>query len=158
MIKVPKSAGKSFNVTDAGSPITVEDMYRLLRLKTGFKNIPLWKTAFLPLAYLVEWWTIACFYIPALPQPGQDLIRIQPALWNTIMPVQFASNERASLSPEKGGIGYKPLCTSLEGMSQEVIDFLQEKKKAELSGKSASENLDKKLENIAQSHAPIVRG
>jgi hypothetical protein len=130
ILEAPQSAGKCFNITDSGKPITAEDIFYLLRLRTGFVQHHVWTTALLPLAYAIEWYTIACAWIPVLdkilPQPDATLIQLQPALWNVVMSSQTATNGRASLPPEKGGIGYKPLCTALEGMSQEVMDYLKE--------------------------------
>lgn len=125
------SGGKSFNVTDSGDAITAGDIFFLLNQKTGFIAHHISAAALLPLAYLIEWYMIAQATIPLLgkilPAPSPTLAQLQPALWNIMMSCQIASNESASRSPERGGIGYNPQCTTLEGMCDEVITYLKEK-------------------------------
>lgn len=157
MIDSPGSAGKCFNVTDAGNAPMAGEMSQLLADKLGARHIRLPSTALLPLAYIVEWWSIASAYVPILPPPGATLIRVQPALWSCVMVVQVASNERASLSPEKGGIGYRPQCTSLEGISQEIIDFLNEKDLGKRQRQTEIADHDKKPSDaVLPPHIPMV--
>ncbi|KAF2667586.1 NAD(P)-binding protein [Microthyrium microscopicum] len=119
-----KTSGRAYTVTDPGQAVTFGDIYNLLTVLTGFRVIVTPHLPILFIAHLIEAYTLTRAYLPwlqvVLPEIIGDVRQLQPSLFNISGPHQVASNEQASLAPEKGGIGYKGVCTSIEGMCWEA--------------------------------------
>lgn len=49
---------------------------------------------------------------------------MQPAMLQVAMSHQVASNDEISKSPAQGGLGYKGILTSMEGMCTEVREWI----------------------------------
>ncbi|KAI1639915.1 hypothetical protein F4809DRAFT_592798 [Biscogniauxia mediterranea] len=126
--EMPKCAGKPFVVTDGGPPPSFGDMYRLLKLTAEtpkIKIIYLQPGIMLALAHVVEWFDIAS-RMPVLrwvvPRPRGDLALLQPAVF-TASTHYLATDAAAQMSVDQGGLGYRPVHTTIEGMCQQVAEW-----------------------------------
>lgn len=124
-------AGRPFTVTDPNPPITYGDLYCALSVlaATGFRTVRLPPVLLLLPSYVVEWYTLlqARFRIVRLflPRLSGDIRHLKPALFS-ITTHLVATNEAASRPVEQGGLGYRGVLTSLQGMVQEVVDWNRE--------------------------------
>lgn len=124
-------AGRPFTVTDPNPPITYGDLYYALSLLavTGFRTVRLPPLLLLLPSYLVEWYTLllARFRIARLflPSISGSIRHVKPALFS-ITTHLVATSDAASRPVEQGGLGYKGVLTTLEGMVQEVVDWNRE--------------------------------
>ncbi|KAI5921708.1 hypothetical protein F4810DRAFT_330546 [Camillea tinctor] len=125
---MPKCAGKAFVVTDGGPPPSFGDMYKLLKLTAEtpkIKIIYLQPGIMLVLSHIVEWFDIAS-RMPVLkwvvPRPRGDLALLQPAVF-TASTHYLATDEAAQRSVDHGGLGYRPIHTTIEGMCQQVAEW-----------------------------------
>ncbi|KAL4933643.1 putative 3-beta hydroxysteroid dehydrogenase/isomerase family protein [Aspergillus undulatus] len=123
---LPNIGGQSFIVTDPNPAVTFGDIYLAL---TTLATTPI-RFPFLPplpmfmLSYLVEWYVLLRhFYLPWLPAATGDLNRLQPAVFSISNPHLIIDDSRAREVPEKGGLGYNPPFTSLEGVCKEVAHW-----------------------------------
>ncbi len=83
------------------------------------------------ISYPIEWYSMARAKFPALrrvlPPITGDIKHLKPAIFS-ICTHLFATNTTASRPVAEGGIGYKGIMTTLEGMTQEVIEWNAEHK------------------------------
>ncbi|PKS10524.1 hypothetical protein jhhlp_002277 [Lomentospora prolificans] len=122
-------AARPFLVTDAGPPLIFEDYYTLART-TVAKNPPVIQypppVLLLLLAQLIEWYCILLWKFPLLKlvfsEPGFPLYWLQPACFTTSANV-IIDDSPARKPPEQGGLGYKPVCTTMEGMCLQVYQW-----------------------------------
>ncbi|KNG84556.1 3-beta hydroxysteroid dehydrogenase/isomerase family protein [Aspergillus nomiae NRRL 13137] len=120
---LPNIGGQAFAVTDPNPPISFNDMYLVLKTfaKTPivFPHVPV--ILFILMSYPVEWYAFVQHqYLPWLPKVTGELAQLQPGLFAISNAHVIADDSRARLSPEKGGLGYNPPLTTLEGMCKEV--------------------------------------
>ncbi|KAH8883372.1 NAD(P)-binding protein [Thozetella sp. PMI_491] len=126
-------AGRPFIITDPNKPIIYQDLYFLLATlsATGFKKIPLPPVPLLLVGYAIEWYQLARLKYPILgrllPAMTGDAKHLKPALFS-ICTHLFANNAAAARSVAEGGIGYQGVLTTLEGMTQEVVEWNKEQK------------------------------
>ncbi|KAI0173346.1 NAD(P)-binding protein [Hypoxylon sp. FL1284] len=126
--EMPGCAGRPFTVTDGGPPPMFEDMYSLLRTTAETPRI---RVVYLPpgwmlvLAHIVELVDIAS-RLPVLgrviPRPKGDLAVLQPAVFSASTHY-LASDAAACRSIDDGGIGYRHVHNTLEGMCQQVLEW-----------------------------------
>ncbi|KAK0632487.1 hypothetical protein B0T14DRAFT_34574 [Immersiella caudata] len=121
-------AGRPFVVTDPNPPITYGDLYFLIKTLavTPFRTISLPPVPMVLLSYLVEGysllrlkWPAVCWILPAI---SGDVKHLKPALF-TICTHLIASNDTASQPVKSGGLGFSGVFTTLEGMTQEVVEW-----------------------------------
>lgn len=121
-------AGRPYTITDPNPPITYGDLYFLMTnfAVTPSRRIHLQPAPLLLPAYLLEWYSIARVKFPLLgkimPPLSGDVKHLKPALFS-ITTHLYATNEAAGRPVKDGGIGYKGVMTSLEGMTQEIIEW-----------------------------------
>ncbi|KAL2843655.1 hypothetical protein BJY01DRAFT_235595 [Aspergillus pseudoustus] len=120
---LPNIGGEAFVVTDPNPAITFGDMYLLLStLATTpirFPSIP--PLPMLILSHVFEWYILLRhFYLPWLPEPTNEMLQLQPALFGVSNPHVVIDDSRARKSPEQGGLGYEPPLTSLEGLCRQL--------------------------------------
>ncbi|KAL2175464.1 uncharacterized protein P884DRAFT_279260 [Thermothelomyces heterothallicus CBS 202.75] len=121
-------AGRPFVVTDPNPPIRYGDLYRLLRTLsvTRFRVLPLQPVLMILLSYPVEWYTLALARWPALrrflPRLPDNVKHLQPGIFS-ICTHLVASNDAAGRPVAQGGLGYTGVLTTLEGMTQEVVEW-----------------------------------
>lgn len=124
--EVPACAGRPFVITDPNPPPTFGDLYRLLATvaKTPCRVSFVPPVPMLLLAYIVEFVDTTVSRLPGLGflRPRGDFAKLQP----TIFSVQThtpASDAAARRPVADGGLGYRGVCTTLEGVCQQVVDW-----------------------------------
>ncbi|KAI0833958.1 NAD(P)-binding protein [Hypoxylon sp. FL0890] len=159
--EMPKCAGRPFTVTDADPPVMFEDFYRLLRVTVEtppMKVVYLQPAVMLVIAHGVEWFDLAS-RMPVLrwivPRPKGDLARLQPAVFSAGTHY-LASDAAAQKSVDEGGIGYRPIHNTMEGMCQQVLDWNIEHQGSRLQdGHSSGETLIKGVKNVGTMPAAV---
>ncbi|KAI6084792.1 NAD(P)-binding protein [Hypoxylon rubiginosum] len=126
--EMPRCAGRPFVVTDAGPPPMYEDFYSLLRATVETPRIRLvylQPGLMLALAYVVEWIDLAS-RLPVLewivPRPRGDLAVLKPAVFSASMHY-LASDAAARRSVDEGGIGFRHVHNTMEGICQQVLEW-----------------------------------
>ena len=118
--------GQAFCVKDPGPPTTYGDAFLTLETLTNGKTSfpPASPTVLLLLAYIIELYYLTRHFLlasaPSIgsiipPVPG-NLIKLQPAVFRVLEIHMIVDDSMARLPPEKGGLGYKGVCTTLEGL------------------------------------------
>jgi hypothetical protein len=121
-----KVGGKSFVITDPNAPVTFTDIYNLLELTsaTGFSTTYIPPIFMLLVAYPVELYNLAKAFFPLLnrilPNLSPDINMLQPTLFSVSCCHVIANDSAAQKSIQEGGIGYRGVRTSLEGMCMVV--------------------------------------
>ena len=125
-------AGRPFCITDPNKPIYYGDLYGLLSelATTPFRLVSLPPMPFVLLSYLVEFYTLLPFRLPSvlaklIPPLSGDIKHLQPGLF-TICTHLVADNADAGRDVSEGGLGYRGVLTTLEGMCQELVDWNRE--------------------------------
>lgn len=124
-------AGRPYTVTDPNPPITYGDLYYALSLLavTGFRTVRLPPVLLLLPSYIIEWYTLLLARFEGarlvLPRVRGDIQHLKPALFS-ITTHLVASNEAASRAVDHGGLGYRGVLTTVDGMVQEVLDWNRE--------------------------------
>ncbi|KAF5366164.1 hypothetical protein D9758_005751 [Tetrapyrgos nigripes] len=128
--KNPDIGGQAFTVTDPGQAPRWTDIYAALKhFNDGkFTYTSLSPTALLMVSHLVERYYLArhllrsskapllSFIGRMLPGLAGNLLNLQPSTFHLALLHALVDDSRARLSPEKGGLGYAGMYTSLEGV------------------------------------------
>ncbi|KAI0322971.1 3-beta hydroxysteroid dehydrogenase/isomerase family-domain-containing protein [Amylostereum chailletii] len=144
----PDLGGQAFCVTDAGPPITYGDVYLTLNTLTdGLTTFPeMSATSMLFLATVFEKVYLARTFMRAstsaivrrlgalVPALNGDLVNLQPSLFALTQVHLIFDDSRARLPLEKGGLGYSPPWTTLDGLCK----LVDEHKKAGGKGEERS--------------------
>ncbi|CAJ2501412.1 Uu.00g042650.m01.CDS01 [Anthostomella pinea] len=126
--EMPGCAGRPFVIKDAGAPPMFEDMYGLLErtVVTPHIKVTYLQPGFmLAFAYVVELFDLASRMLVLewiVPRPKGDLAKLQPAVFSACAHL-IASDALARRSVDEGGLGYRPIHDTLEGMCQQVIEW-----------------------------------
>ncbi|KXX74087.1 3beta-hydroxysteroid-dehydrogenase/decarboxylase isoform 2 [Madurella mycetomatis] len=134
-------AGRPFVITDPNPPISYRDLYFLIETlaATPFCISPLQPIVIVLLSYPVEWYTLLRVKYPilqkVLPELTGEVKHLKPGIFS-ICTHLVASNDVASQTTAAGGLGYRGVVTTLEGMTQEVIEWNREHKDAAGSRKA----------------------
>ena len=121
-------AGRPFVVTDPNPPIKYADLYFLIKTLaiTRFHVIPVPPIAMVLMSYVIEAYTLSRLRWPwlgwVLPPIAGDIKHLRPAIFS-ICTHLVASNDEASKPVALGGLGYTGVLTTLEGMTQEVVEW-----------------------------------
>ncbi|KAJ4032512.1 hypothetical protein NW761_011964 [Fusarium oxysporum] len=124
-------AGKPFVVTDVGPPITFGDVYTAVEVLSihPFRNVIVPPLIILLMTHIVEWFILLPHRLPflkgILPEVKGDLRTVQPGLI-TICTHLVASDTEARQPISEGGLGYKGLFTTLEGVVSVIMDWNRE--------------------------------
>ncbi|CAG9947497.1 unnamed protein product [Clonostachys rosea f. rosea IK726] len=124
-------AGRPFVVTDPNPPITYRDLYNVIKFLSlhSFHVVVLPPILVLLLSHVIEWYILLpCrypFLQPFLPQIRGDLKYLQPGLLS-ICTHLIVSDSEARKSVEEGGLGYRGVLTTLQGMVWEVLEWNRE--------------------------------
>lgn len=129
---MPRCAGRPYVVTDTGQAIQWYDFFRAAK-QLAVTPMEVTKLAPLPLyliAHLVEGWSLLLARAPFLTRlglreprgPARDL---QPSIFTPAAFIMVV-DEEARKTVEDGGIGYKGLCTTLEGVCDQIWRWNQE--------------------------------
>ncbi|KAI2640797.1 NAD(P)-binding protein [Hypomontagnella submonticulosa] len=152
--KMPKCAGRAFTVTDAGPPPMFQDVYNLLMATAEtprIKVVYLQPGLMLVFAHIVEFIDLAS-RLPVLewivPRPKGDLALLQPATF-TAGTHHLATDAAAQRSVDDGGIGYRHVHNTIEGICQQVLDWNIEHRGSHQQGpQHAGETLAKEIKNV----------
>lgn len=129
-------AGRPFCITDPGPPIYYGDMYRAMEtlVTTPFRIVRVPPLPMLLVSYLVEWYNLLPVRGPAvlrkcwprLPGSGGVAVaHLQPGLFSIC--THLLTDMRDAQRPvREGGLGYRGVLTTLEGMCQEILDWNME--------------------------------
>ena len=121
-------AGRPFVVTDPNPPIKYADLYFLIKTLaiTRFHVIPLAPIIMVLLSYGIEAYTLMRLRLTwlrwVLPPVVGNVKHLKPAIFS-ICTHLVASNDEASKPVAAGGLGYTGVLTTLEGMTQEVVEW-----------------------------------
>lgn len=137
---LPSQSGKPFVVTDPNPPITYGDLYTAISTlaTTHFRVAPVPPILILLFSHAIEWYILIRLKYPflrrLLPPITGDAKFLQPAIMD-ICTHLVASNENISRPVEEGGLGYRGVITTLEGMVQEIVEWNWEHHEAEKVGR-----------------------
>jgi hypothetical protein len=124
-------AGRPFVITDPNPPIRYRDLYFLVQTlaATPFRTLSLPPIVMVLLSYPIEWYCLArarhAFLRRHLPELTGEAKHLKPAIFS-ICTHLVASNAVASQPVSSGGLGYTGVLTTLEGMTQEVVEWNRE--------------------------------
>ncbi|KAK3311091.1 uncharacterized protein B0T15DRAFT_60939 [Chaetomium strumarium] len=134
-------AGRPFVVTDPNAPIAYRDLYLLVQTLavTPFRALHIHPIVMVLLSYPIEWYSLLrakyLFLRKLLPELTGEVKHLKPGIFS-ICTHLVASNATASQPVSRGGLGYSGVLTTLEGMTQEVLDWNLEHKDAAGARKS----------------------
>lgn len=121
-------AGRPFTVTDPNAPIQFQDLwFAIEKLSvTPFRTLPLIPVQMLLMAYAVEAYITLPAQFPLLkeilPPLTGDFKHLQPPLFSIVTHL-YATNDPVSKSVKDGGLDYRGLITTLDGIVQELLDW-----------------------------------
>ncbi|KAK7214926.1 hypothetical protein V2G26_002929 [Clonostachys chloroleuca] len=124
-------AGRPFVVTDPNPPITYRDLYNVIKFLSlhSFHVVVLPPILILLLSHVIEWYVLLpyrySFLKHLLPPIRGDLKYLQPGLFS-ICTHLVVSDSEARKSIEEGGLGYRGVLTTLQGMVWEVLEWNRE--------------------------------
>jgi nucleoside-diphosphate-sugar epimerase len=129
---MPKCAGRPYVVTDTGPAIQWWDFFRAAK-QLAVTPMEVTRLPPLPLyliAHLVEFWSLLLARAPFLTRLGlrepRGLVRdLQPSIFTPAGFIMVVDKE-ARKSVDDGGIGYTGLCTTLEGVCDQIWRWNQE--------------------------------
>jgi len=133
----PDIGGRSFVIADAGPPVVFDDCHRVIEtLAEGNVKIRDLSPSFmLLLAHIIQAYYLTTYFLSSSPNAilrtaGALLPRLpslvasfQPSLWNVSNAHTILDTSNARARPEVGGLGYEPICSTLEGLCQSISDY-----------------------------------
>lgn len=134
-----KVASRPFLVSDNGPPITFEDAFTIMGTasSTGFTVVRPPPVLLLAIFHLVEWWALLGGYCPLLKtligEPKDPIDMLQPASAAAGIS-SIVDDSDARKAPEDGGIGYQPLCATLEGMCVQIYEWNEQVRNGGIKG------------------------
>ncbi|KAF2433022.1 dehydrogenase-like protein [Tothia fuscella] len=146
-----KCSGKAFLITDPNPTISFSDIYTLLTTlsATGFKIQLVPPILLFLLSYPIEMYhTLQCKYPKSLPALGADLKMLQPTLFNISNGHFVCDDSAARRSVQEGGLGYKGVCTTLEGMTMQVLEWNREHEGLRKEEEIGEKNVVRELKNM----------
>ena len=135
---MPRCAGRTFNVTDLGPPISFADMYLAATslAATRVTVTPQRPVLLFLVARAIE---AGCLLLARLPvltarlgwaEPAGPIHMLQPAVFNVSIHT-VVDDSAARRSVQEGGIGYKGGCDTMEGLCEELLEWNREHEVAE---------------------------
>ena len=128
-LSIAQIGGRSYNIADPNLPPTFGSIYRLLTTLTSCAHVHIPFVPMLILAHAIEAWSLLLARFPSFAHtfglkevPG-FLNLVQPSTMMSGGVYQYAFSTQAEKRVEDGGLGYRGLCTTLEGMCMQVKAF-----------------------------------
>jgi hypothetical protein len=124
-------AGRPFVVTDPNPPISYSDLYTAISTLSvhPFRIVTMPPVLILVLSFAVEWYRLLPYRFPILrkllPEIKGDLRQLQPGLFS-ICTHLIGSDGDARKPVDEGGLGYRGVITTLQGMALEILEWNQE--------------------------------
>jgi hypothetical protein len=128
---MPKCAGRPYLVTDPGPPPAIADMYAILE-ELSVTPVRVWyppPVLLLLVAHGTELYQLFALKTGLVPLLTGLVAMMQPSVF-TATGHMIVNDEAARRSVEEGGIGYRPVCRTLEGVCEQIRDW-NEMKRAE---------------------------
>ena len=130
---MPRCAGRTFNVTDPGPPISFADMYLAAQSlsATRVTVTPQRPVLLFLIAHAIEAWCLLLARLPVLTawfgwaEPAGPIHMLQPAVFNVSIHTVI-DDSAARRSVQEGGIGYRGGCDTMEGMCEELLEWNRE--------------------------------
>lgn len=126
---MPPCSGRPFNITDPNPPVPFGNLYDAANDLSGSKvKVVFPPPVFLLLtAHLIEAWCLLLARIPfltrlGLKEPGQPLVMLQPSVF-TAASHAIVDDSAARKTVENGGLGYKGVCTTIDGFCEQMLDW-----------------------------------
>ena len=124
-------AGRPFVVTDPNPPISYRDLYNAISTLSvhPFRTITLPPVLIVLLSYAVEWYHLLPYRIPRLrgilPEIKGDLRHLQPGIISIC--THLVGSDADTRKPvDEGGLGYRGVITTMEGMVLEILEWNRE--------------------------------
>lgn len=153
---MPRCAGRPYVVTDTGPAIQWYDFFRAAKqvAVTPTEVIRLPPLPLYLIAHLIESWSLLLARVPFLARLGlrepRGAVRdLQPSIFTPAAFIMVV-DEEARKSVEDGGIGYKGLFTTLEGVCEQIWRWNQEQEGV-ANGDANKSILDA---DIVETHVP----
>ncbi|KAF3760033.1 NAD(P)-binding protein [Cryphonectria parasitica EP155] len=128
---VSPQAGRPFCVTDPNPPIYYGDLHNVIATLscTPFRLLEVPPAPMLLLAYAVEFYNLLPARLPwlrrILPALPGAVVYLEPGLFSIC--THLVGNMDAACRPvDQGGLGYRGVLTTLDGMCQELLDWNHE--------------------------------
>ncbi len=130
---MPACAGRTFNVTDPGPPISFADAYLAATelAATRVTVTPQRPLLLFLVAHAIEAWCLLLARLPVLTawfgwaEPPSPINMLQPSVFSiSIHTVIDDSLARKSVA--EGGLGYQGGCTTMEGICEEILQWNRE--------------------------------
>lgn len=156
--ELPLCAGRPFVITDGNPPVTFADIYRLVKTLsvTPIRVIHVQPIMMHLIAHTVEAFDVLSEF-PGLSwlKPLGEIRLLQPS---TVMATAhtIVSDAAAKKSVKEGGLGYKGVCTSIEGMAYQVFEWNNEHKGQVQGGeKSTVDTIAQTVKNVGTMPAAV---
>ncbi|CAK7272939.1 hypothetical protein SEPCBS57363_005400 [Sporothrix epigloea] len=126
-------AGRPFVITDPNPPIQFSDLWLAIEKLsvTPFRTISLVPVQMLLLSYAIEAYITLPLRFPLLknilPPLTGDVKHLQPALFSIVTHL-YATNDPVGKPVKEGGLGYRGLVTTTDGVTQQLLDWNLEHK------------------------------
>ena len=151
-------AGRPFVVTDPNPPISYADLYTAISTLSihPFRAVTVPPVLILLMSYAVEWWHLLPYRLPffkgIIPGVRGDLRHLHPGIMS-ICTHLVGSDAEARRPVNEGGLGYRGVVTTLEGMVWEILEWNREHegedgKKKEKKAYTTSISLAEQLRHI----------
>lgn len=112
------------------------------------------------IAPILEAYTLLRAYVPqlgrVLPALQGNTAKIAPSLFSISGTHQIGNNEPAGRQPEDGGIGYKGVCTTLEGMVAEAKAWNDDPANAKYLHLSKLSTMAKEVKNVVKMPSTVM--
>lgn len=130
---MPPCAGRTFNVTDPGPPIAFADLYGAAAQLSAKPITVTYKHPLLLflIAHIIEAWCLLLVRVPLLTkwfgwrEPKGDVHFLQPSVFSVSIHAVI-DDTLARKSVAEGGIGYKGVCNTIEGICEEILEWNRE--------------------------------
>lgn len=125
-------AGRPYCVTDPNPPIRYKDLYMAVKTLSihPFLDIPVEPVLMLVLSHFLEWYSLLPYKMPLvarlLPKLSGDIRYLKPGLFSICTHLVSSNNAEISKPLEQGGLGYRGVITTLDGMVSEVLEWNKE--------------------------------
>jgi len=125
------ASGRTFAIADPGAAPSFADTYNVMRVCNGVVVTQLPPVLVLAIAYALEAYALLLARFAGLAALGfaevaGPLAILQPSVMTTCTAHQYCFDGPARKSVEEGGLGYRGVGTSLDGMVNQAVLYNQE--------------------------------
>jgi hypothetical protein len=149
--EAPPAAGKTFVISDPNPTVSFSDLYLLLSTlsSTGFKTTLIPSLPLFLFSYIIEQYHLLQMqFAGVLPPLSDDLKMVQPTLFNISNAHFIVDDSAARRSVESGGLGYKGVVTTMEGVCTQVKKWNEEHEGARKEEKVGDGSVVEEIKNV----------